>query len=66
MIWVPATARIAVAAPSPGALPTSDHGRSLVQASANGIPNIGTSILKHFVITTDFQQRAAWLAPDRS
>jgi predicted aspartyl protease len=27
--------------------------------------NIGTSILKHFEITTDFQQRAVWLAPER-
>lgn len=27
--------------------------------------NIGTSILKHFLITTDFQQRAVWLAPER-
>ena len=27
--------------------------------------NIGTSILEHFMITTDFQQRAVWLAPDR-
>lgn len=27
--------------------------------------NVGTSILKHFMITTDFQQRAVWLAPDR-
>ncbi len=27
--------------------------------------NIGTSILKHFLITSDFQQRAVWLAPER-
>ena len=25
--------------------------------------NVGTSILKHFLITTDFQQRAVWLDP---
>jgi hypothetical protein len=28
-----------------------------------GDMNIGTSILKHFLVTTDFGQRAAWLEP---
>ena len=32
------------------------------QPSANDL-NIGTSILKDFVIVTDFKQRAVWLAP---
>ena len=32
------------------------------QPSANDL-NIGTSILKHFLITTDFEQRAVWLEP---
>jgi hypothetical protein len=32
------------------------------QASANDV-NVGTSILKNFVITTDFKQRAVWLQP---
>lgn len=32
------------------------------QPSANDL-NIGTSILRHFLITTDFKQRAVWLAP---
>jgi predicted aspartyl protease len=34
------------------------------QPNANDL-NIGTSILKHFVITTDFKQRAVWLVPNR-
>lgn len=32
------------------------------QSNANDL-NIGTSILKHFLITADFHQRAVWLAP---
>ncbi len=32
------------------------------QPSANDL-NIGTPILKHFLITTDFKQRAVWLEP---
>ena len=28
--------------------------------------NIGTSILQHFLITTDFKDRAVWLAPVRT
>lgn len=33
------------------------------QSNANDL-NIGTSILKHFLITTDFKQRAVWLKPN--
>lgn len=32
------------------------------QPNANDL-NIGTSILSHFLITTDFKQRAVWLSP---
>jgi len=32
------------------------------QASHNDL-NVGTGILKHFLITTDFKQRAVWLQP---
>jgi hypothetical protein len=32
------------------------------QSNANDL-NIGTSILKHFLITTDFHERAVWLKP---
>lgn len=32
------------------------------QASHNDL-NVGTAILRHFVITTDFKQRAVWLQP---
>jgi hypothetical protein len=32
------------------------------QPNANDL-NIGTSILKHFLITTDFRGRAVWLKP---
>ena len=34
------------------------------QPSANDL-NIGTSILRHFVIITDFKRRAVWLTPNR-
>jgi hypothetical protein len=34
------------------------------QPNANDL-NIGTSILRHFLMTTDFKQRAVWLAPNR-
>lgn len=34
------------------------------QPNANDL-NIGTSILRHFVITTDFRQRVIWLVPNR-
>lgn len=30
-----------------------------------GEVNIGTSILRHFIVTTDFKARAVWLAPAR-
>jgi hypothetical protein len=32
------------------------------QSSANDV-NVGTSVLKHFLISTDFKQRAVWLQP---
>ena len=32
------------------------------QPNANDL-NVGTSILKEFLIVTDFKQRAVWLAP---
>lgn len=32
------------------------------QSNADDL-NIGTSILKHFLITTDFHDRAVWLRP---
>ena len=35
------------------------------QPSANDM-NVGTSILRHFLITTDFKQRAVWLASQDS
>jgi predicted aspartyl protease len=35
------------------------------QSSADDL-NVGTAVLKHFVITTDFAARSVWLAADRS
>jgi hypothetical protein len=36
---------------------------SIDDQSNAGDLNIGTSILRHYLITTDFKQRAVWLAP---
>lgn len=43
---------------------TFENVRAAIDATGHGGDlNVGTSILKHFVLTTDFPQRALWLEP---